>query len=136
MADKGSKDLYINPSSFLQGVYAVDDGEWKAIDTDIPIDEPFHKIVFKGTMINPALNNYEELGVSTRNVWYTLTSNDGKEYLKHTYIPTAPAYANDEQMLKAAEKTMLFAMVMPDTPGYKTQTMSMYEAKNRRLYVL
>ncbi len=123
------KDFYMNPSSFLQGVYSVDDGEWKTIDPDTPIDEPFHKIVFNGTMISPALNNYEELGVSTRNVWYTLTSNDGKEYLKHTYIPTDPAYANDEQMQKAAEEAMPFAMVMPDTPGYKTQTMSMYEAK-------
>ena len=123
------KDFYMNPSSFLQGVYSVDDGEWKTIDPDKSIDEPFHKIVFKGTMINPAINNYEELGVSTRNVWYTLTSNDGKEYLKHTYIPTDPSYANDEEKLRAAEQTMPFAMDMPNTPGFKTQTMSMYEAK-------
>lgn len=104
------KDFYMNPSSFLQGVYSVDDGEWKPIDSDTPIDEPFHKILFKGTMINAALNNYEELSVSTKNVWFTLTSNDGKEYLKHTYSPTDSIH-------------------MPNTPGYETQAMSMYMAK-------
>ena len=123
------KDFYMNPSSFIQGVYSVDDGEWRTIDPDSPIDEPFHKIVFKGTLINSALNDYEELGVSTKNVWFTLTSNDGKVYLKHTYIPTDLAYANDEAKLAMTEKTMPFAISMPNTPGYETQAMSMYSAK-------
>lgn len=48
------KTNYIDPSSFLQGEYCVDDGEWITIDPNTSIDVPFHKIVFKGTLIDPA----------------------------------------------------------------------------------
>ena len=93
------KKAYIDtPSMFLQGEYSVDDGEWKAINPDKPIDDIFHKIVFRGTLSKAAFQDYEELSVSTKNVWFTLKSEDGTEYLKNTYLPS-------------------------DTPGYQTRVM-------------
>ena len=117
------KAFIVTPSMFLQGEYSVDDGEWKAINPDQPIDDIFHKIVFRGTISKAALQYYEELSVSTKNVWFTLKSEDGTEYLNHTYILSNESISGDGQLMKAAEKTMPFALRMPDTPGYQTQVM-------------
>ena len=115
------KEFIDTPSMFLQGEYSVDDGEWKAINPDKPIDESFHKIVFRGTMTKKHLLYYEELSASTKNVWFTLRSEDGTEYLKHSYLPADESYTED--LIQTAEKTIPFALRMPDTPGYQTQVM-------------
>ena len=115
------KEFIDTPSMFLQGEYSVDDGEWKVINPDKPIDESFHKIVFRGTMTKKHLLYYEELSASTKNVWFTLRSEDGTEYLKHSYLPADESYTED--LIQTAEKTIPFALRMPDTPGYQTQVM-------------
>ena len=115
------KEFIDTPSMFLQGEYSVDDGEWKAINPDKPIDESFHKIVFRGIMTKKHLLYYEELSASTKNVWFTLRSEDGTEYLKHSYLPADESYTED--LIQTAEKTIPFALRMPDTPGYQTQVM-------------
>ena len=115
------KEFIDTPSMFLQGEYSVDDGEWKAINPDKPIDESFHKIVFRGTMTKKHLLYYEELSASTKNVWFTLRSEDGTDYLKHSYLPADESYTED--LIQTAEKTIPFALRMPDTPGYQTQVM-------------
>ena len=115
------KEFIDTPSMFLQGEYSVDDGEWKAINPDKPIDESFHKIVFRGNKTKKHLLYYEELSASTKNVWFTLRSEDGTEYLKHSYLPADESYTED--LIQTAEKTIPFALRMPDTPGYQTQVM-------------
>ena len=56
-------DVYVAPTSIIKGVYSVDDGPWKEIDIQKPIDERFRKIVFKGHLID---NGYylRELDIS------------------------------------------------------------------------
>ena len=41
-------DSYEKSTVMLNGVYSIDGGEWKKIDNKKPIDEHFHKAVFKG----------------------------------------------------------------------------------------
>ena len=38
-------DFLESQTTFLDGEYSVDDGEWKPIDNEKPINDRFHKIV-------------------------------------------------------------------------------------------
>ena len=57
---------------FIDGVYSVDDGEWKPIDDSDLIKDTFQKnIRFRGTISGAALN-YTVINISSCNVWYSL----------------------------------------------------------------
>ena len=64
-----SMDIYKTPSMFLEGEYSVDGGEWKPIDPDNPINDHFHKIVFKGKAPQKLLLYFGSVTVSSKNVW-------------------------------------------------------------------
>ena len=59
-------DTTRNQSIFIEGEYSVDGGEWKPIDAEKPINDTFHKIVFKGKM-----NEASTLLYANMTVWKT-----------------------------------------------------------------
>lgn len=111
-----SMDIYETPSMFLKGEYSVDGGEWKPIKKDSPITDHFHKIVFKGKMSKKLLAFFGNVTVSSKNVWYTLSTSDG------TVIQS---YRFDEEAKISYEHFNTgrpLALDMPDTPGYSIKT--------------
>ena len=67
---------YIALNMFLDGEYAIDDGEWKPLDPEQPVRENFQTIVFRGKL-NKAAACHDGLQIFSRNVWYTLAAEDG-----------------------------------------------------------
>ena len=72
-------------SIFMEGEYAVDGGAWKPIDAEKPINETFHKIVFKGKMNEASTMLYANMTVSSQNVWYTMKTTQGDTVFELTY---------------------------------------------------
>ncbi len=111
-----SMDFYQTPSMFLEGEYAVDGGEWQAIDADKPVTDHFHQIVFKGRIPEKLSTYFKNVTISSKNVWYTIKTSDGTvlcsyrfedEKIKYDYIPDKP-----------------MALRLSDTPGYKVNGFS------------
>ena len=65
-------------SMFLSGEYSVDGGEWKQINSDKPINETFHKIVFRGKMDEASTMIYANMTLSSQNIWYTMKTAQGE----------------------------------------------------------
>lgn len=55
----------------IEGEYRVDEGDWKPILKDEPIDDTFHTITFRGKLRKDVLK-YANIEVLTKNVWYQL----------------------------------------------------------------
>ena len=110
-----SMDLYATPSTFLEGEYSVDGGEWKPTEKDRPITDHFHKIVFKGKIPKKLLVLFGNLTVSSKNVWYTLKTSDGTVIESYNYEDAKLAYEH-----ALTDKPL--ALDMPDTPGYCVKT--------------
>ena len=129
-------DTTRNQSIFIEGEYSVDGGEWKPIDAEKPINDTFHKIVFKGKMNEASTLLYANMTVSSQNVWYTMKTTQGdtvfeliyrnKEALRQLYLENA-ADPNDPMLQKDVfdqNYTIgpLQDLSFPDTPGYWTST--------------
>ena len=60
----------------LDGEYSVDGGEWKPVSPAADIREHFHRITVRGKLCEPAAA-FETMAVSSKDVWFTLSSADG-----------------------------------------------------------
>lgn len=109
-----SMDIYESPSMFLEGEYSVDGGEWKPIESDRPITDHFHKIVFKGKMSKKLLLLFGNLTVSSKDVWYTLKTSDGTVIESYNFDDAKLAYEH-------ARTDRPLALDLPDTPGYRVR---------------
>ena len=100
-----STELYM----MIEGVYSTDGGAWVPIDSDQPITDRFHKIVFKGRMTEAA-SHFSNLDISSKDVWYRMTTISGKEILSYTERPdNVPGLSN--RWVSQADR-------LPGTPGY------------------
>lgn len=61
----------------LEGVYSLDIGEWKPIDNEKPIQEHFHKAVFKGKIIE-GLDENRIMNILGKNVWFAIKNDKGE----------------------------------------------------------
>lgn len=109
-----SMDIYESPSMFLEGEYSVDGGEWKPIESDRPITDHFHKIVFKGKMSKKLLLLFGNLTVSSKDVWYTLKTADGTVIESYNFDDSKLAYEHS-----LTDRPL--ALDLPDTPGYRVK---------------
>ena len=129
-------DLTISKSVFLEGEYSVDGGEWKPTNGYDPINERFHKIVFKGKMSDFVDLQSENITISSQNVWYTLKTAQGEPVFELTYVGkeelrqlylSSGADPNDP-MFQPENFDMVYndgyasKVSFPDTPGFKTAT--------------
>ena len=60
----------------LSGKYSVDGGEWKSIGPETEIRDHFHKITVRGKTDELAAA-FEIMAISSKDVWYTLKTDDG-----------------------------------------------------------
>lgn len=130
-------DLTSTQTTFIEGEYSVDGGDWKPIDNFKPINDRFHKIVFRGRLSESALGYYNNnMTISTKNVWYTAKTADGKPIIELTYRdkdtlreyvkqlsdnPDDPIYDKEffDREYPIGNTTQL---AFPETPGYFTDT--------------
>lgn len=131
-------DMTANQTLFLEGMYSVDGGEWKPIDNEKPINERFHKIVFRGNLSEYITLYAGNMTVSTQNVWYSLKTADGKpvyemvyrdkESIRRMYIEASDN--PDDPMLDKEffDENYTIGYVsefaFPNTPGYRTETIN------------
>ena len=129
-------DLTISKSVFLEGEYSVDGGDWKPTNGYDPINERFHKIVFKGKMSDFVDLQSENITVSSQNVWYTLKTAQGEPVFELTYVSkdelrqlylSSGADPNDpmfqlENFDPVYYEGYASKVSFPDTPGFKTVT--------------
>ena len=99
-------DSYEKSTVMLNGVYSIDGGEWKKIDNKKPIDEHFHKAVFKGKPTT-ASGTDRIMYILSKNVWYTIYDSSG-EVLDEYNRTTA----------EVPEKIEYVGEYMTHTPGY------------------
>ena len=111
-----SMDIYESPTMFLEGEYSVDGSEWKPIESDRPITDHFHKIVFKGKMSKKLLLLFGNLTVSSKDVWYTLKTADGTVIESYNFDDSKLAYEHS-----LTDRPL--ALDLPDTPGYRVRTL-------------
>ncbi len=111
-----SMDIYESPTMFLEGEYSVDGGEWKPIESDRPITDHFHNIVFKGKMSKKLLLLFGNLTVSSKDVWYTLKTSDGTVIESYNFDDSKLAYEHS-----LTDRPL--ALDLPDTPGYRVKTL-------------
>ena len=71
-------DSVIRSTVMLDGEYSIDGGEWRPIDNNQPINEHFHKAVFKGKWTKN-IKSFRVMYVIAKNVWYSI-------YVEHTGI--------------------------------------------------
>ena len=109
-----SMDIYESPTMFLEGEYSVDGGEWKPIESDRPITDHFHQIVFKGKMSKELLLFFGNLTVSSKDVWYTLKTADGTVIESYNFDDSKLAYEHS-----LTDRPL--ALDLPDTPGYRVK---------------
>ena len=91
----------------LEGEYSIDDGPWKEIDNSRPIEEHFHKVVFKGhfssEISSKVINTME---IISKNVWYTFYDETGEVMLEYRRTPGD------------MDGTGFMAENLSETPGY------------------
>ena len=124
-----STDIFRTPYMILEGEYSVDGGAWKAFDPDTPIQDRFHRIVFRGNIPKSTFRFYQEISISVRNLWFSLRLADGETLLESKYY-TVDEFLDsyfegmevDESERDRMKRTILrlapFEYYMPDTPGY------------------
>ena len=93
----------------LDGVYSVDGGEWKTIDSNQSVKEHFHEITVKGKLDETA-KAFEVLAISSNDVWYTLKTADGEYEITNRRTP--PDIPEEQYMPENR---------MAQTPGYKVE---------------
>ena len=70
-------DSVIRSTVMLDGEYSIDGGEWRPIDNDQPINEHFHKAVFKGKWTKN-IKSFRVMYVIAKNVWYSIYDSKGE----------------------------------------------------------
>ncbi len=111
-------DIFETSDMFLEGEYSVDGGEWQPIDTNKPIGDHFHKIVFKGKIAPMITTLYRSFSISSKNVWYTLKSSDGTIISDYNFENSKISYEH-----LRSDRPM--ALDMPNTPGYNVRSVSL-----------
>ena len=99
-------DSVIRSTVMLDGEYSIDGGEWRPIDNDQPINEHFHKAVFKGKWTKN-IKSFRVMYVIAKNVWYSIYDSKGElvdRYDLRAEEPVADSPYVGERML--------------NTPGY------------------
>ena len=109
-------EIMSKQKNFIVGEYSVDGGAWQKIDLNAPIDDLFHTIVFRGTMSSHFFY-YEELCISSPNVWYTLHNADNTAGI--AFFPLSEEeWAELDETYDSAVKYHPYARQSPQTPGY------------------
>ena len=71
-------DNTVRSTSILDGEYSIDGGDWKPVDNTKPINEHFHKIVFKGRLNDAVTSDVTTMmHIASKNVWYTMYISSG-----------------------------------------------------------
>ena len=112
-----SMDIYEKSPTLLEGRYSVDGGEWKEIRRNETIDDRFHTLELRGRFPDKLLIIFDELNLSTKDVWYELKTADGEELCTYTFEEMKLSYEH----LKEGRP---YALDLPETPGYKVTTLS------------
>lgn len=97
---------------FLDGEYSLDGGEWKPADSTQSINERFHHIAIRGK-VNELIPAFELVAFLTKDVWFTLRTEDGEYELTNRritpYIPEEN-YTPQDRLLS--------------TPGYQVMELT------------
>ena len=130
---------YEVPSTIITGEYSVDGGPWIKTVANVPINDHFRKIVFRGK-IDLFDEKLDEADISLKNVWAELRSADGELCFSNDYrIKGTEAWK--ERYGSAGEGAcqdsilMPFAVNMPFTPGYEHFTLNRESIAADREYV-
>ena len=112
-----SMGIYEKSPTLLEGRYSVDGGEWKEIRRNETIDDRFHTLELRGRFPDKLLIIFDELNLSTKDVWFELKTADGEELCTYTFEEMKFSY---EHMKEGRP----YALDLPETPGYKVTTLS------------
>ncbi len=121
-------DFLDKKTVFLEGEYSVDGGEWKTINNNKPITQQFRRAVFKGTLVPETFDYLEDINISSKNVWYTLKTADGKLIGRYaapsgqegsdTSNSSAKTNGEREYFDERSRPDYSFESSLPNTPGY------------------
>ncbi len=127
-------DSVTEATTFVEGSYSIDGGEWQTIDNEHTIEDHFHTITFKGNILPEALDADKLVTISSKNVWYTLKTPDGAVQLSHQprtvdddYSDYKNNFPEDGALLSREEFEGEFYNRFPfhayasQTPGYAVQ---------------
>ena len=112
-----SMDIYATPATLLNGSYSVDGGEWKETKSNVSIDERFHTLEMRGRIPEKLLFISDEINLSTKDVWFELSTIDGKQLCSYTFEEMKASY---EHMREGHP----YALKLPETPGYNVTTIN------------
>ena len=112
-----SMDIYATPATLLNGSYSVDGGEWKKTKSNVSIDERFHTLEMRGRIPEKLLFISDEINLSTKDVWFELSTIDGKQLCSYTFEEMKASY---EHMREGHP----YALKLPETPGYNVTTIN------------
>ena len=105
-------DSSVKSTTMLDGKYSLDGGAWKTIDNTKPIEEHFHKAVFKGRFSKIVKSNRTiTMDIVSKNVWYTIYDSKGE---------TIDSYKRSPGDMP--ENSGYMAEKMIHTPGYYIMT--------------
>lgn len=105
-------DTSVKSTTMLDGEYSLDGGAWKPIDNTKPIEEHFHKAVFKGHFSKEVRANHTRtMDIISKNVWYTIYNSDGEMIEEYKRSPG-----------DMTEGSGYMAEKMINTPGYFIMT--------------
>lgn len=107
-------DFMVEQTTFLEGEYSVDGGDWKPIDNEKEIGVRFRKAVFRGKIPHFAFDFKENINISSKNVWYSLKTADGMPIDEYSH--TEREYLDEHN-----EPYLFFAANMPNTPRLPRQ---------------
>ncbi len=129
-------------STILVGKYSVDGGKWKNVNPTKTINDHFHKATIKGRLDETAAN-FDTLAFSSKDVWFTLRSADGKfeisnrrnkpDMPEELFVPAdrmicTPGYGVTEILTESFPKTVLNGkqdMIMEVEYPYSLATQSL-----------
>jgi len=136
-------DLIKTPYMLLEGEYSVDGGDYKPFDSKSPINEHFHTITFRGRIPENIFKYYEEISLSTKNVWYKWSTAGGEVIMEHKYQTLDEmcedyfsddgeySYTDEEKQrfIENIKKTHPLEYDMPGTPGYTSYAFTVSDLK-------
>ena len=134
------------------GTYSIDGGAWSPIEENGRIPGSFQTLICRWKLPEYSLEVFDNLNISSKNVWYELTDSSGQILVEHSftdkqtlldnfydsYVKTAEALGQTEKnpsdpLLDKAYFDANYPigdapyMYMSDTPGYCTQVTSISE---------
>ena len=136
-------DLIRTPRMLLEGEYSVDGGEFMPYDNEVPIDNHFHTITFKGRIPENIFKYYEEISFSTKNLWYKWSIASGEVIMEHKYQTldemceeyfdeAGEDFYTDERkqrFIDNMKKMHPLEYDMPGTPGYTSYAFTVSDLK-------